>query len=42
MDGQREVRKSEPTDKWRKEKKDKHLKLLAMTHTILFYKNYKK
>ena len=30
------------TGRWRKAKKDEHLKLLIMPRTILFYKNYKK
>ena len=29
------------TCRWRKEKRDEHLKLLTMPCTILFYKNYK-
>ena len=30
------------TCRWKKEKKDEHLKLSTMPRTILFYENYKK
>ena len=42
MDGQKEGKKNLHMCRWRKEKKDKYLKLLTMPTTILFYKNYKK
>ena len=43
MDGKKKQEKENlRTRRWRKEKKDDHLKLSTMPRTILFCKNYKK
>jgi len=43
MDGHRGQEKEKlRTSRWRKQKKDEHLKLLIMSRTIFFYKNNKK
>ena len=41
MGKERQEKEKLRTRRWRKEKKDKHLKLLTMPRTILFYENYK-